>query len=406
MPSDQHPHEMAKPRSLRRLGWMIAGVALIAGASLAASGINGRDQTYARLQQTAIERSVPIVAVASPKLLSSTVTLDLPGRLEAYSRAALFARVTGYVASWKADIGTVVKAGDILAEIEAPDLDQQLFQAQSDLANAQSASQLAETTNQRYQALLPNNTVSRQTADEKATDAASKRALVNSAQANVARLTALSQYKRVIAPFDGMITARNTDVGALINAGSSAGSELFVLSDTRRLRLYVNVPQSFVPSVKSGTVARITVPERAGKTYSARVESGSGVVDAASGTMRTQLVVENSAGELIPGAYASVHLDIKHDGEALSVPVSAVIFDKGGVRVATVDEAGMAKFKKITIARDLGNAVEISSGLDGSDMVIQNPPDDLVDGDRVKVKERGQKQPPPAAEATKAINKS
>jgi multidrug efflux system membrane fusion protein len=406
MSPDAQPHEPARPRSLRRLGWTIAAAALMAGTAVAALGISSREQTYARLQQTAMERSVPIVAVASPATLNNKVTLDLPGRLEAFSRAALFARVTGYVASWKADIGAAVKAGDVLAEIEAPDLDQQLLQAQSDLANAQSAAQLSELTNQRYQALLPNNTVSRQSADEKATDAASKRALVKSAQANVARLTALAQFKRVVAPFDGVVTARNTDVGALINAGSAAGTELFVISDTARLRLYVNVPQSYVPAVKSGTVARITVPERPGKTYAARVASGSGVVDTASGTMRTQLVVENTEGELIPGAYANVHLDIAPDGVVLSVPASAVIFDKGGVRVATVDAAGIVAFRKIAISRDLGNSVEISAGLRQEDLVIQNPPDDLLDGDQVAIKQRLPDRTPPSAGVGKTSNKS
>jgi multidrug efflux system membrane fusion protein len=406
MSSEPEPVEATRPKPRRWRGLAVAGLALFAGLGIAGAGVGSRQNTYARLKHTAAERSVPTVSVVQPGSRGGAVTLALQGRLEAYSRAALFARVSGYVASWKADIGTAVKAGDVLAEIEAPDLDQQLFQAQSDLLNAQANEQLATVTNERYQALLPNSNVSRQAADEKQSDLAAKRALAKSAQANVARLQALSQYKRVVAPFDGVVTARNTDVGALINSGSTSGSELFVVSDTRRLRLYVSVPQNYVPAVRPGTLAKVTVPERPGKSYAAKVETGSGVVDAATGTMRTQLVVENPDRELISGAYANVHLDITGAGDVLSVPASAVIFDKGGLRVATVDSSGCIVFKTIAVVRDLGNTVEISSGITREDRVVQNPPDDLVEGDRVNVKGAGIKMAPPSVDAQKSNIKS
>jgi len=204
-------------------------------------------RSEAELRRKAEERSVPVVAVSTPSVQQSMGLLDLPGRLDAYYQAALFARVSGYVASRKADIGTRVKTGDVLAAIDAPDLDQQLFQAQSDLNNAQANAALADVTNQRYQALLPNNYVTHQAADEKASDVTAKTALVKSAQANVDRLKALSVFKRIVAPFDGIVTVRNTDVGNLINTGSATGSEMFVVADIHKLRLYVNVPQNYVP---------------------------------------------------------------------------------------------------------------------------------------------------------------
>lgn len=392
-PSPSAAPAAAPPSGRRSLGVAVVACLLLVG--LAAFGIRQRQAEVATLRQVAAVRAIPTVEVAMPKLRSGTVSLELPGRLEAYARAPLFARVSGYVAKWHADIGTRVKSGDVLAEIEAPDLDQQLFQAQSDLANAKVNEQLADVTNQRYQTLLPNATVSRQSADEKAADLAAKRAIVRSQEANVSRLQALAQYKRLVAPFDGVVTVRNTDVGALINAGSVNGSELFVVSDTSRLRLYVSVPQSFLAGIRPGTAAQVAVPERPGKAYAARVEAGSGAIDPATGTMRTQLVVENTNGELVPGSFAIVHFDVTGAHDNFSVPASAVIFDKGGLRVATVGPNGTAVLKRIIIARDLGNSVEVSFGLEATDRVVQNPADDLRDGDRVLVKG----EPPPTAAA-------
>ncbi len=384
--------EKAAPAKLKSRLWGRLAVGLLASACvayIAFSGIASRQVSYARLTQTATERAIPTVIVNTPVTQPNAVKLELPGRLEAYARAALFARVSGYLARWKADIGTPVKAGELLAEIEAPDLDQQLLQAQSDLKNAETNAELAKVTNERYQALLPKQTVSRQTADEKASDFAAKQGQVKSANANVDRLKALSEYKRIVAPFDGVVTARNTDVGALINSGSASGSELFVVSDTRRLRLYVNVPQSYAQLVKSGSIAQVTLPERPGRPYPAKVEANSGTVDIASGTTRTQLAVENPNGELMPGAYVNVHIEVASPAGVLSVPASAIIFDKGGIRLAIVNDTGIVSLKTITIARDLGKTVEIATGLAATDRVIESPPDGVVDGDRVKIK------PPP-----------
>jgi len=368
-------------------------------AFFAFTGIESREQSVAKLRTVAAERAVPNVAVSMPNVQPSITVLDLPGRLDAYSRAAIFARVSGYVRSWNADIGTRVKAGDVLAEIDAPDLDQQLFQAQSDLTNAKANAALAKVTNARYQALLPQSYVTHQAADEKAADLQAKNALVKSAQANVDRLKALSQYKRIVAPFDGIVTVRNTDIGNLINTGSATGSEMFVVADVHKLRLYVNVPQNYVPLVTEGTNAVLTVPERPGKTYTAKVERSAGAVDVASGTTRMQLVVDNTAGELMPGAYANVQLTVGDRHNVLVIPSSALIFNKDGLHVATVGTDNRVVMKPITIGRDLGAKIEIASGLAPEDRVIESAPDDIVNGDKVNVKE-----PPNPATAPSSLN--
>ena len=382
------PELPKEPRARSRWKMPLAAVVFIGATTfIGFTGIECREQTLASLRIKSAERSIPTVAASTPNVQKSIGKLDLPGRHDAYSQAAIFARVSGYVASRKADIGTRVKAGDLLAEIDAPDLDQQLFQAQSDLNNAKANAALAKVTNERFQALLPKDWVTRQSADEKAADFEAKTALVKSAQANVDRLKALSEYKRIVAPFDGIVTVRNTDVGNLINTGSATGSEMFVVADIHKLWLYVNVPQAYVPMVTKGTTAILTVPERPGKKYEAKVEASAGAVDIASGTTRMQLVVDNAAGELMPGAYANVRLTVGDKRDVLVVPSSAVIFDKEGLRVATVNSDDRVLLKKITIGRDLGSKIEIASGLAPEDRVIESAPDDIVDGDKVNVKE-------------------
>jgi len=401
------PSPAARPTGRSRAWLLLVALIAFAGAGgVAFTGITKRNQDEAALRKTAQERAIPTVAVAPPAQQESKGVIELPGRLDAFARAALFARVSGYIAKRNVDIGSRVKAGDVLAEIEAPDLDQQLYQAQSDLANAESNASLAKVTNERYQALLPNATVSQQSADEKSADLTAKEALVRSAQANLDRLHALSQFKRIVAPFDGIVTVRNTDIGALINTGSSDGSELFVISDTQKLRLYVNVPQNYVPQIKPGTRAKVTVPEHPGKEYDAKVEASSGAVDASSGTTRMQLIVDNAEGELMPGAYATVKLEIGTRDQVLSIPSSALIFDKDGLRVAVVGQDGTVALKTVKIARDLGKTIEIASGLLPEDRVIESPPDGIDDGDKVRIKAPDEKKSSqPTATLPKEPNK-
>jgi RND family efflux transporter MFP subunit len=375
-----------QPRRLPRRGLAISG--LIAGLVLLLVVVNGiwsRNSSEARLKELADTEAIPTVAVVTPQLAANKSSLDLPGRLEAYSRAPIYARVSGFLKAWYVDIGAPVKAGQLLAEIEAPDLDQQLMQARAALASARAAEALAAITAQRWQTLGGSNAVSKQTVDEKAGDLTVKQALAKAAQANVDRLSVLSDFKRVTAPFDGIVTARNTDLGALINADSSTGLALFIISDVSKLRVTVSVPQNYVPAVKMNSRVQIIVPEYPNKTYNGVVEASARAVDAASGTTRMQLVVDNAAGELMPGAFANTRIELPQDRQALSIPAGALIFGEKGLRVATVDANSKAILKPITISRDLGQVVEIGSGLARDDRVIESPPDGLADGDPVRV---------------------
>ena len=380
------PDARSSPPKAPRRGLAIAGViGCVTLALVVVNGIWSRSSSEAQLKELASATAIPTVAVVAPDRAANKSSLDLPGRLEAYSRAPIYARVSGFLKAWHVDIGAPVKAGQLLAEIEAPDLDQQLLQARAALASAQAAEALALVTAQRWQTLGGTNTVAKQTVDEKTGDLTVKQALSKAAQANVDRLTVLADFKRVVAPFDGTVTTRNTDLGALINADSSAGLALFVISDTRKLRLTVSVPQNYVPAVKLNTKVDITVPEYPGKTYSGVVEASARSVDAASGTTRMQVAVDNSAGELMPGAFANTRIELPQDMVALSIPAGALIFGQKGLRVATVDANNKVVLKPITISRDLGQVVEIASGIAPTDRIIDSPPDGLADGDPVRV---------------------
>ncbi len=382
MPPEPLPGASRKPRR----GLAIAGLAgFMVVVLVVASGLWTRNVSQARLKEWTDTQSVPVVSVISPATNDNKSSLDLPGRLEAYARAPIYARVSGFLKAWYVDIGAPVKAGQLLAEIEAPDLDQQLLQAKAALASAQAGETLAAVTAQRWQTLGGSNTVAKQTVDEKTGDLTVKQALTRAAKANVDRLEVLADFKRLIAPFDGIVTTRNTDIGALINADSSTGLALFVISDTQKLRVNVSIPQNYVPAVKLNTKVQITVPEYPGKIYSGVVEASSRAVDAATGTTRMQLVVDNSNGELMPGAFANTRIELPANLLALSIPASALIFGQKGLRVATADANDKVVLKPITIARDLGQLVEIATGIAAADRVIDSPPDGLADGDPVRV---------------------
>ena len=368
-------------RQLRRAGIVAAVIVII----IVVAGLSLRASDNERLRNWTNEQTIPSVVILKPGKHGGTPTLDLPGRLEAYSRASLYARVSGYLKSWKVDIGTPVKAGQLLAEIEAPDLDQQLLQGKADLASARANASLAEVTAARWQLLVKQNYVSKQAADEKTGDFMAKQALANSAQANLDRLQELKNFTRIIAPFDGLVTARRTDIGALINGGSGVGQELFEVSRTDTLRVYVNVPQTYVPSIPPGTNAKITVPEHPGKVYAAAVAASAQAVNIASGATLMQILVDNANGELLPGAFANISFDLPHNLEVLSVPASALMFDKAGLRVATVGPDSRVILKAVTIMRDLGKLIELSSGLAPDDRVIETPPDGIAEGDLVRL---------------------
>ena len=379
------------PRKLGLLGIVVACVAAFA----VTTGIMSREKSSADLRTWTDEQAVPTVAVIAPSSTALNPTLELPGRLEAYSRAPIYARVSGYLKRWNVDIGGKVKAGQQLAEIETPDLDQQLMQAKAELATARSNAALAASTAKRWQGLLESDSVSRQEVDERTGDMTAKQSQVTALQANVDRIEALKRFAQLTAPFDGVVTARNTDVGALINIGGAPGSELFVVSDMRKLRVYVNVPQRQVAQVRTGGKAVLTVPERPGQRFAATVQSTSQAINTASGAMLVQLAVDNEKDELLPGGFATVRFDGAASAAstvasasataAVSLPPGAVIINKDGVQVATVDAGNRVKLRKVTIARDMGTRIELGSGLTAADRVIANPPDGIADGDVVRV---------------------
>jgi RND family efflux transporter MFP subunit len=373
--SDSRP----STRRLRGVSIVVVVLALI----VVGYGLVSRAAQNSHLHDLTEARAVPNVAVVSPSSARNGSGLDLPGRLEAYIRAPIYARIPGYLKSWKYDIGSKVKAGDVLAEIDTPDLDQQLVQARADLNVAEANAKLAEITAKRWQSLAGTDAVSTQDVDQRNFSWNANMAQVKAAQANVDRLVAEEGFKRLIAPFDGIVTARETDIGALINVGATGGAELFVISETSKLRVYVNVPQNFVPSVPPGTQSTITVPEHPGKIYSGTVEASAQSVTPSTGTTLMQIIVDNRAGEMMPGDYASIHLTFASTSGLLSIPSSALIFDAKGLSVATVDASNHVLMKPVSIARDLGTVVEMASGVSASDRVIDSPPDGLINGTAV-----------------------
>lgn len=384
------------PRKLGMVGIAIACVAAFA----VTTGIMSRERSSADLRTWTYEQAVPTVAVIAPSSTALNPTLELPGRLEAYSRAPIYARVSGYVKGWYVDIGAKVKAGQLLADIEAPDLDQQLVQARADLASQQASAELSAATLERRKTLLSSNFVSKQEIDERTADLANKRAAVKSGEANVNRLEALTGFKKIVAPFDGVVTARNTDVGALINAGASTGPAMFVVSDIKKLRVYVDVPQSYVPMIRMGAKAEITMPGYADRTFPATVETSSQSVDASTGTTRMQLALDNPTGQLMPGSYANVRMSLDRGTAPLHIPASALVFNHQGLRVATVNAEDRIVFKPVVVARDLGKNIELASGLAATDRVVIAPPDGIVDGDMVRVAGQDKARKPATASRT------
>jgi RND family efflux transporter MFP subunit len=381
MPQPDRSLRRPVSRRLRQAG----GAFVLLAIAVVAYGLGSRAAQTSRLRDLTEAQAVPTVAIVAPSSVENSAGLDLPGRLEAYIRAPIYARVPGYLKSWKHDIGAKVKAGDVLAEIDTPDLDQQLIQARADLSVAEANAKLAQISAERWQSLAGTDAVAKQDVDQRTFTWNANIAQVKAAQANVDRLVAEAGFKRLIAPFDGIVTARETDIGALINVGAAGGAELFVVSETGKLRVFVNVPQNYVPSVPPDTKATITVPEHPGKSYSGSVQASAQAVNPSTGTTLMQLIVDNSAGEMMPGDYAGIHLQIAAAAHVLSVPSSALIFDAKGLSIATVDAANRVLLKRVSIERDLGAVIELASGLSPNDRVIQNPPDGIGNGAQVRL---------------------
>jgi RND family efflux transporter MFP subunit len=348
-------------------------------------GVASRAREKSALTSLTEEQAMPTVKTILPLQRQDGETLTLPGTLQAFYSATVYARVSGYLKHWSVDIGTPVKSGQLLAEIETPELDQQLKQSEANLDTALANEHLTEITSRRWKNLLTTDSVSQQEADEKGGDYEAKKALVAAARADVERLRALESFKHINAPFDGVVTARKTDIGALINAGHDAGHELFTVADVHKLRLYVSVPQSYANQIHVGMKAQFTVPERPGELFTGVLTDNSRSVSENSGTVLIELDVDNKDGKLLPGEYGNVRFDLPRDANTVSVPASALTFRKEGLRVATLTADNHVAYRTIQISRDMGNSVEIAAGLSGTDRIIDNPPDSLEEGDVVRV---------------------
>jgi RND family efflux transporter MFP subunit len=367
---------VAPARNIRRF----FSAALVMAVALVTWGEAHRLMARNALRQRAAVESTLAVATVRPTHSEEGEKLVLPGTVQAYIESPIYARTSGYLKSWYTDIGSTVRKGQLLAEIDTPEVDQQLAQAVADLATARANEALSNTTDRRWKGLLATESVSQQDADEKAGDAAAKRATAASSAANVSRLRELESFKRVVAPFDGVVTARNTDIGALINAGQSVGSELFRVADTSKLRIYVRVPEPYAGAAQPGVRAELRFSEQAGKSYTATTVRTSNALDPTLRTLQVELELDNARHEIFPGAYAEVHFSLPGNAHSLRLPATTVLFRAPGPQVATVDSHNRVQLKSIVQGRDFGGSIEVLAGLDDGDQVVVNPPDSIING--------------------------
>ncbi|MGG1945313.1 efflux RND transporter periplasmic adaptor subunit [Trinickia sp. NRRL B-1857] len=368
--------------------WPIALVGI--AAALLAIGIVPRLAASTTLSQQVDAQRAPTVTAVTPRRAPASQELLLPGSVMPYADASIYARTSGYIQHWYTDIGAKVKAGDTLADIETPELDAQLKQAHADEAAAQANYDYAASTAKRWQTMLQTQSVSQQDAETKTSDMQAKRAALEAAQANVARLTELVSYERVTAPFDGVVTTRNVDVGSLVTAGGSPGlagnpGELFHIEQTDKLRIFVNVPQDDSADVTPGTQVYLTTQQYPGRQFPATVARSADAIDPVSRTLRVEIDVDNHDGALMPGAYAQAHLALQTTHPALDLPVSALLFRPDGVTVAVVGSDDKVRLEPVTIGRDFGTYVEVATGVAEGDRVIDNPGDAIVDGEAVRI---------------------
>ena len=370
-------------------------IALLIVAGIVIAGIVPRMRARAELKETTRDLAIPSVVVMKPKQGAPQTEIVLPGNIEAFADSPIYSRTQGYVKKWYADIGTHVKAGQLLAEIETPEVDQQLDQARADLNTAEANFKLSQTTAQRYQDLAKSDSVSKQDVDNAQGEFEARKAMLASAQSNANRLAQLQSFEKIYAPFDGVITARNIDVGHLINSGASApANELFHIASVNRLRVFVSLPQQYSAYAKRGLPAGLTLQEFPGKTFKGTLARTADSIDPSSRTLLTEIDVDNSTGQLLPGAYAQVHLNIPSSAPTVLIPVTALIFRAQGLQAAVVNDGKHAELRTVSLGRDYGSQVEVASGIALDDNVMLSPPDSLVTGEEVRIV-----QPPAQAPA-------
>jgi RND family efflux transporter MFP subunit len=377
---DQQPKITLAGR-LRHYGWTALAIALV----IAVMGIFNRSRSETQLTHWTREQAIPEVAVVTPQRGVGSQELVLPGQVEANYEAPIHARVSGYIKMWYEDIGAHVKTGQLLAEIDTPDLDQQLLQAKASLASAKADAELAELTAKRWKASIVANAVSQQTIDEKVGDATARQAQADAAAANVQRLNVLESFKRVVAPFDGIVTARKTDIGALINANGESGPELFSVADLHKIRVYVRVPQAFSSMLTPGMTAVLKLPQFPDQPFEAKLDTTSNAIDHDSRTVLAEYLMDNPNGKLWPGTYAETHLQLPANPTILHLPTSALLFRQDGMMVAAVGKDDKVELRSVTLGRDLGTQVEVLSGVGATDRIIDIPPDSIATGDKVRL---------------------
>ncbi|HVZ23500.1 MAG TPA: efflux RND transporter periplasmic adaptor subunit [Vicinamibacterales bacterium] len=370
----------------RRRGPVVGGsLLLVAALALALWGISTRTRALADVARDTEERAVPVVAVTTPETGAPEQEIVLPGTMQALTDAPIYARTNGYLKKWYVDIGGHVRAGQPLAELDAPELARQLEQARADLATAEANAKLAQTTAARYRDLITTNSVSQQDLDNANGNLDARTAAVESSRANVMRLEQLMAFTHIDAPFTGVVTARNVDVGALVDAGNNS-KELFHVADTRTLRVFVNVPEIYSQQAKPGLKADLTLREFSGRRFEGRLVRTSNAIDVASRTLLAEIDVDNRRGDLLPGSYCDVHLKLGDQAAgAMKLPVNALIFRENGLQVATVGGNGRIVMKSITAGRDFGDSVEVLTGVDPQDRVVVNPPDSIAANEIVRI---------------------
>jgi RND family efflux transporter MFP subunit len=377
------PTEDIKAPSRRSL-LTAAAAAILLASIVVGYGFMGRAQSKQEVVQWTNTQAIPTVALAQPVPAGPHQTLTLPGNIQPFNRAAIFARVNGYVQSWDHDIGSPVKAGQVLATIDAPDLDQQLSQANATLASVKANEHFATLTANRNNILVQKQIVAQQLADQTSADAAAKKAVVDANEANVRQLQAMQSFKTLAAPFDGVVTARNVEIGQLINSGGS-GQPLFEVSDLHRVRIFVQVPQSFSAGLTPGMKATFEMPQYPGVQFEATLSHTSKSINASSHSMQVELQADNAAGKFFGGSYCNVHFELPTDANLVTIPSTALVTGNQGMQVATLDGNNKVVLKSVQLGRDLGDSVEVIAGLSPSDRIINNPPETLAAGDTVRV---------------------
>jgi RND family efflux transporter MFP subunit len=351
---------------------------------IAAAGIVMRAKSEQAVAQWTDKQVIPTVALAKLQHGGTHQTLTLPGSIQPFNKASLYARVNGYLKSWSKDIGAQVKAGEVLATIDAPDLDQQLAQATATLASAKANYDIAVLTANRNNTLVKKQIVAQELADQTNADAAAKKAVMDANAANVRQLEAMQSFKQIVAPFDGVVTARNTDIGALINSGS-AGQPLLEVSDLHRVRIYVHVPQAYSAQLRPGLKATFEMPQNPGQQFDATVVAMSNALEPTSRSMLVELQADNAEGKLFGGAYSEVHFQLPDDPNMVRVPATALVPVNHGAQVAVLGNDNTVMLKPVQLGRDFGDSVEVTAGLAPQDRVIDSPPETLQDGDQVQL---------------------